>query len=145
MENGKILWPAWGTPSRPMGVFMDKEHAISLTKFVWVKIKRHQLVPKNYSPDDPTLKDYWRQRRSKTSSTGHRFRQLFMRQNGICHVCQQHLENGEEVHIHHVVSKKHGGTDDLANLRLVHLYCHHQIHSASAPLGVRELLEPCTG
>jgi N-terminal domain of reverse transcriptase/HNH endonuclease len=33
--------------------------------------------------------------------------------------------------------KRHGGTDDLANLRLVHHTCHRQIHSISAPLGVR--------
>jgi hypothetical protein len=40
--------------------------------------------------------------------------------------------------------KKHGGTDDVANLRLVHHNCHRQIHSSSAPLGVRRWLEPCT-
>jgi hypothetical protein len=43
-----------------------------------------------------------------------------------------------------VIPKKHGGTDDVANLRLVHHHCHRQIHSSSAPLGVRRLLEPCT-
>ncbi|MGH8068790.1 MAG: HNH endonuclease [Candidatus Entotheonellia bacterium] len=36
------------------------------------------------------------------------------------------------------------GTDDPANLRLVHAYCHRQLHSTSAPLGVRRLLAPCT-
>ena len=34
--------------------------------------------------------------------------------------------------MHHVVPKQHGGTDDLANLRLVHHTCHRQIHSTSA-------------
>ena len=59
--------------------------------------------------------------------------------------CHQHLENGEETHIHHVVPKKDGGTDDLVNLWLVHLICHRQIHSSSPPLEVRRLLEPSTG
>jgi 5-methylcytosine-specific restriction endonuclease McrA len=60
----------------------------------------------------------------------------------LCPGCHQHLENGEETHIHHVIPKQHGGKEDLVNLRLVHRNCHHQIHSIRAPLGVRRLLEP---
>ncbi|MGH8066899.1 MAG: HNH endonuclease signature motif containing protein [Candidatus Entotheonellia bacterium] len=44
-----------------------------------------------------------------------------------------------------MVPKQQGGTDDLANLRLVHHTCHRQIHSTTTPLGARRLLEPCTG
>ena len=124
-------------------VFMDKISGAVLMKFSWVRIRRHALVPRDYSPDDPTLQDYWRQRRTKTScATGYRYRRVFSHQSGICPVCHQHLENGEELHFHHVVPKKLGGTDDLDNLRLVHYYCHRQIHNNNAPLGVRQLLEP---
>ncbi len=126
-------------------VFQDKGRNATLRKFAWTKIIRHRLVPKTSSPDDPTLQDYWKKRRAKPQVTAHRRRQLVQRQQGICPVCHQHLENGEELHIHHVVPKKSGGKDDLANLRLVHATCHRQIHSNSAPLGVRRLLEPCTG
>lgn len=126
-------------------VFMDKTHGSSLIKFAWVKIQRHAMVPSTYSPDDPTLQDYWRQRRTKTQTTGHRYRKLFANRKSICPVCHQHLENGEEMHMHHVIPKQRGGTEALENLRLVHLNCHRQIHSKSAPLGVRQLLEPCTG
>jgi RNA-directed DNA polymerase len=125
-------------------VFQDKERNGTLRKFAWTKIVRHRLVPTTYSPDDPTLQDYWQQRRAKPQVTAFRRRQLVQRQQGICPVCHQHLENGEELHIHHVVPKNSGGKDDLANLRLVHPNCHRQIHSNSAPLGVRRLLEPCT-
>jgi hypothetical protein len=59
-------------------------------------------------------------------------------------VAKQQLENGEETHLHHVVSKKHGGTDDLVNLRLVHHNCHRQTHSNQMQLEVRQLLEPDT-
>jgi hypothetical protein len=55
------------------------------------------------------------------------------------------LENGEELRTHHVIPKKLGGTDALDNLRLLHLYCHRQIHSNKAPLGVCQLLEPWWG
>jgi RNA-directed DNA polymerase len=124
---------------------MDKTRGASLRKFSWVKIKRHVMVTKDYSPDDPTLQDYWQQRRAKTLSTDARYRKLLKQQAGICPVCHQHLENGEELHAHHVIPKKLGGTDALDNLRLLHLYCHRQIHSNKAPLGVRQLLEPWCG
>lgn len=126
-------------------VFQDKVRHATLRKFAWTKIVRHRLVRSTSSPDDRTLQDYWQQRRAKPQVTGYRRRQLVQRQQGICPVCHQHLENGEGLHIHHVVPKKSGGKDDLANLRLVHQNCHLQIHSSRAPLGVRRLLEPCTG
>lgn len=137
----------WGRPAghRDRWVFMDKSRHATLRKFAWTKIVRHRLVPKNYSPDDPDLQGYWCQRRSRTTAADYRYRQLFQQQNGLCPACHQPLENGEEMHIHHVLPKKHGGTDDLVNLRLVHLNCHRQIHSSSPPLGVRRLLEPSTG
>ena len=39
-------------------------------KFAWTKIVRHRLVPTTYSPDDPTLQDYWRQRREQNPQPG---------------------------------------------------------------------------
>ncbi|HEY5870165.1 MAG TPA: group II intron maturase-specific domain-containing protein [Candidatus Tectomicrobia bacterium] len=135
----------WGHtigPRQDRWVFLDKVRHATLRKFAWTKIVRHRLVPTTYSPDDPTLQDYWRQRRARTHATAPRYRQLFQRQKGLCPGCHQHLENGEETHIHHVIPKQHGGKEDLVNLRLVHRNCHHQIHNIRAPLGVRRLLEP---
>ena len=135
----------WGHtigPRQDRWVFLDKVRPATLRKFAWTKIVRHRLVPTTSSPDDPTLQDYWRQRRTRTHATASPYRQLFQRQKGLCPSCHQHLENGEETHIHHVIPKQHGGKDDLVNLRLVHRNCHHQIHSSKAPLGVRRLLEP---
>lgn len=137
----------WGSSigHRDRWVFQDKARKGTLRKFAWTQIVRHRLGPSTYSPDDPALQDYWRQRRAKPRVTTFRRRQLVQRQQGVCPVCHQHLENGEDLHIHHVVPKKSGGKDDLANLWLVHHTCHRQIHSNRAPLGVRRLLEPCTG
>ena len=125
-------------------IFQDKVRHGTLRKFAWTKIIRHRLVPKTHSPDDPTLQEYWQQRRAKPKVATYRRRELFQRQQGVCPVCRQHLENGEELHVHHVVPKKNGGNDDPANLWLVHHNCHRQLHSNSAPLGVRRLLEPRT-
>jgi RNA-directed DNA polymerase len=136
----------WGRTSghQDRWVFMDKERHATLRKFAWTPIIRHRLVPKTYSPDDPDLQDYWQQRRQRTAIQEYHYRRLFQRQEGVCPICRQHLENGEETHIHHVVPKKHGGTDDLVNLRLVHHNCHRQIHSHQSPLEVRRSLEPDT-
>ena len=125
-------------------VFQDKERQGTLRTCAWTTISRHRLVPTTYSPDDPTLQDSWSPRWQNTHDTAGRAGHLARRQHGHCPVCHQALDNGEEVHIHHVRPKRHGGTEDLANLRLVHHTCHRQIHSSSAPLGVRRLLEPCT-
>jgi len=116
-------------------VFMDKETGSTLRKFAWTRIVRHRMVPQNYSPDDPSLKDYWQQRRMRDAPEKRQQRALFRQQHGLCPVCHQPLGNGEELHVHHEVPKHSGGTDDLANLRLLHRYCHHQLHSLSRTSG----------
>lgn len=126
-------------------VFQEKQRHGTLRKFAWTKIIRHRLVPTTYAPDAPTLQDYWAQRRSRAHATAGRAGQLARRQQGLCPVCHQALANDEDLHVHHVVPKQHGGTDDRAHLRLAHHNCHRQMHSTSAPLGVRRGLEPCPG
>ncbi len=123
--------------------FQDKARKATLRKFAWTRMVRHRLVPKTSSPDAPTLQD-WRQRRNRPHALAEHQRPLDTRQQGRCPVCHQALDKGEELHVHHVRSKKHGGTDQLTNLRLVHASGHRQLHSISAPLGVRRWLEPCT-
>ena len=137
----------WGQtrgPRRDRWVFQDHERHATLRQFAWTRMVRHRLAPKTYSPDDPPLQDYWRQRQSRPQALADRPRHLASRQQGCCPVCLQGLENGAALHVHHVLPKQHGGTDDLANLCLVHANCHRQSHSRSAPLGVRRWLEPCT-
>src|SRR6266571_8992171 len=58
----------WGHtigPRQDRWVFVDKVRHATLRKCAWTKIIRHRLVPTTYSPDDPTLQDYWRQRRTR--------------------------------------------------------------------------------
>jgi hypothetical protein len=44
-------------------------------------------------------------------------------------VCKDHLENGEEIHQHHLKPKDEGGKDDLEYYVLVHMYCHQAEHA----------------
>ena len=101
-----------------------------LPKASWVPILRHVIVRHDSSPDDGTLRDYWeyrlRQRIERLDNA--KRRQLARHQRGKCLNCLDSLDNGEELHIHHIIPRARGGTDNMSNLMLLHLYCHHQQH-----------------
>lgn len=52
---------------------------------------------------------------------------LFVRYKGICVVCEQKLNNGEKVEIHHIKPKKLKGTNSIRNLQPLHRLCHIKI------------------
>jgi RNA-directed DNA polymerase len=96
----------------------------------WIPIIRHINVRHDASPDDGPLKGYWEWRELKKLDLLHtqRLRILARQQQGKCHSCRDSLNNGEELHVHHQVPKSQGGTDQLHNLSVIHLYCHQQRH-----------------
>jgi 5-methylcytosine-specific restriction endonuclease McrA len=49
---------------------------------------------------------------------------VIARDGGVCCLCGQ---SGADT-AHHVVEKRKGGSDDLANLRAVHRGCHNRLH-----------------
>lgn len=111
-------------------VFMDKSTGGFLWKHAWTKIQRHWLVPKNASPDNPELRDYWRNRQARKQPFIYGVKvNLYKRQKGYCPLCDQELDNGEQLHVHHIQPKAEGGDNKLANLRLLHANCHRQLHS----------------
>jgi RNA-directed DNA polymerase len=111
-------------------VFGDKHTGWYLLKFSWFTIERHVLVRAQASPDDPRLRDYWRERElAKAGRLDSRKRRLAQRQRGVCWHCGMSLFNDEELHIHHREPRRMGGADTESNLVLVHLYCHQQLHS----------------
>lgn len=98
-------------------------------KFAWFKIERHILVRGNASPDDPGLRPYWKRReKTKVRLLPLQGQKIARVQDGRCRVCGASLFNEEEIQAHHLEPRRRGGTDDLSNLTLVHLYCHQQIH-----------------
>lgn len=110
-------------------VFGDKQSGRFLLKFSWFKITRHALVKGTASPDDPSLREYWWERRKvnflRLSDSDVK---LAEKQDWRCPVCGMDLNNGEELHRHHKIPKGKGGQDSYSNRELVHLYCHHQRH-----------------
>ncbi|WP_320408678.1 group II intron reverse transcriptase [Candidatus Williamhamiltonella defendens] len=111
-------------------VFMDKSNGGFLWKHAWTKIQRHWLVTKNASPDNPELRDYWRHRQARKQPFIYGVKvNLYKRQKGYCPLCDQELDNGEQLHVHNIQPKAEGGDNKLANLRLLHANCHRQLHS----------------
>ncbi len=114
-------------------VFGDKQSGNYMLKFSWTKIKRHALVSKRASPDDPSLQEYWAKRNKKSQKSeavkwNAKQEQVAYKQNYNCTVCKQSLFNNEELHMHHIVPRCEGGKDTLDNLVWVHLFCHHKVH-----------------
>ena len=111
-------------------VFGNKLSGRCLLKLSWTPIERHTLVKGTSSPDDPALKDYWtKRRRCNTKNLPSRKKGLARTQKGLCSHCQSTLFNGEELHIHHLKGRREPDSEELCNQRLVHLYCHQQIHA----------------
>lgn len=114
-------------------VFGNKKSGNYITKFAWTKIVRHSLVSKKSSPDDPSLKEYWKKRNKKSNKSDVEIfnkKQAFIagKQDFKCPVCGQTLFNNEPLHLHHIIPRNKGGKDTVNNLVWLHLYCHHKTH-----------------
>ncbi|MBP2050701.1 hypothetical protein J2Z21_003640 [Streptomyces griseochromogenes] len=131
-------------------VFGDRDSGAFLPKFSWTKIIRHYVVQGAASPDDPSLQDYWRERRRKKAAPPMDKTSLVLavRQRGLCPLCRQPLIAGAEyepdsprewinwfaaskkaLHKHHFAYRRDGGSNERKNLRLVHSECHRQHHA----------------
>lgn len=129
----------WGRfqPSRDdKWVFGNKANGNYITKFAWIKIKRHELIEKTNSPDNPELREYFAKRKKKldkleSEKFNARWRNIAIQQNFTCPHCQQSLFNGESTEIHHIIPRALGGSDYTNNLVILHYYCHKAQHKVA--------------
>jgi len=120
----------WGNHrDKDMWVFGNKD--LYMLKFSWTLIKRHTMVRRDASWDDPELETYWNERKIREiEAMLNAFKRRIAKQQGyVCPVCKDHLANDEELHEHHLIQRSEGGGDDTANVRLVHYYCHQAAHA----------------
>lgn len=90
---------------------------------------RSQLIERVLS-HQPWRAQYWERRNTKRhAELSGKQRALAKRQKGECFWCGETVHNDEYLHVHHVESRRLGGSDALFNLRLMHLYCHQQLHA----------------
>lgn len=109
-----------------------KDKTLTLFKLPDLPISRHVKVKDTASPDDPQLAAYWRSRQTQYGKTywdcGSKLYNIAHNQSWSCPVCGEHLFNGEQLHTHHVVPVKDGGTDREENLVHLHSSCHQHLH-----------------
>lgn len=110
----------------------DVNQIITVFKLTTIPISRHVKVKGMASPDDPQLTSYWESRQTQYGKTywasGSKYLKVAKNQEWKCPVCGEHLFNGEELHTHHIVRVKDGGTDTEENLVHLHKTCHKHIH-----------------
>jgi RNA-directed DNA polymerase len=97
-----------------------------------VAIKRHVKVISQANPYDPAYCAYFdaRQKRNMRIVIAEKepLRTLYKKQKGICPICQQSITAENGWHVHHIMPKAKGGTDEISNLVLLHPNCHRQYH-----------------
>lgn len=118
----------WFTRNGDRWVFGNED--LMMNKFAWFPIERHVLVQRGACWDDPDLTTYWLERSKKiTLLMLTSFQKVLAKQqNYVCPVCGGSLGNDEELHQHHVVRRRDGGTDRPENQQLLHLFCHLAVH-----------------
>jgi RNA-directed DNA polymerase len=109
---------------------------LDLIKTSATPIRRHIKVKALANPYDPQWETYFEerfQRHFEQEHHGNRVKYLHHLQDGKCRVCGQKLTKQEKWHVHHIVWRVNGGTDDSSNLVLIHADCHMQLHSRANP------------
>jgi RNA-directed DNA polymerase len=106
---------------------------VSLINASDMPIRRHVKIKGNANPFDPAWEWYFedRLRRSMMDSLRGKkqLQSLWRRQKGRCPNCGELIREETGWHVHHRLPKASGGTDDPANLVLLHPNCHRQLHS----------------
>ena len=106
---------------------------LQLVRAADVAIKRHIKIRGDANPYDPEDECYFDQRLRMKWLMGEKgvgkLRRLWLQQAGICPLCQQKLTNKAECELHHIVRRVDGGSDNLANLVLLHPNCHQQVRN----------------
>lgn len=115
-----------------------KNKTFTLFKLAGIPISRHVKVQDKASPDDPQLASYWHKRQTQYGKTywdkGSKLYNVAMNQDWSCPVCGEHLFNGEQLHTHHIVPVKDGGSDKQENLVHLHSQCHQNLHMGKRSL-----------
>ncbi|MCX2829904.1 group II intron reverse transcriptase/maturase [Bacillus pseudomycoides] len=99
-------------------------------KMIWTPIIRHIGVKYKNSPDNPELTHYFIKRDRIDFDNNNTLARIKIakKQKYICPICEEALQNGEALEVHHKVPKAYGGTNEYSNLQLLHIPCHIQYH-----------------
>ena len=131
-------WAVRRHPNKPISWTFNKyyekvkktKNFRGLYKINETPIVRYVKVKGNASPDNPDLKEYWKDRKMKISkilyAKGGKLYKIAEYQNWKCETCGNWLMNDEEINIHHIDRNRQN--NDVSNLQLLHETCHYQKH-----------------
>ncbi len=109
--------------------FHDKQ--AKLVKPDAIPVTRYAKVIGKHSPYDPTLREYWTERKKRQVGRETHVKQRLMlhqKQGYRCVLCTIPFVPGEDIETDHILPTRQGGPDDIKNKRLVHPWCHRQRH-----------------
>jgi RNA-directed DNA polymerase len=128
-------------------VFGHRDSGAYLPKLAWTPIVRHCMVTGTASPDDPSLAQYWADRRRRNKPPlGNTTLRLLQAQNGRCPLCGDHLLHVDRepasprewerwltgtrtaIAKHNLVANRGPGTPD--DIRLTHVSCYRRTTGA---------------
>jgi RNA-directed DNA polymerase len=114
----------------------EKPRFTGLPCLASLPIVRHTKIKGDANPFDPEWEEYFEQRETNAMKKkgSSKLNNLWLRQGGVCPICQQRIHvTEEEWALHHIVPKVRGGTDTMDNLIVLHGNCHRQLHSQYKP------------
>ena len=111
--------------------FAEKDKALAtLTSFTK---KPHVKIDGSRNPYNPEDEDYFDARLARKMASDLKGRRklawLWYWQEGLCPCCNQKITKATGWHIHHVVKRSNGGSEQMGNLQLLHPNCHRQHHA----------------
>jgi RNA-directed DNA polymerase len=122
----------WGQVlAHPGSDWTFKGQSAHMRCHAWTPIKRHIMVQRWASWDDPDREGYWAERKKHEAInflTSFQ-KKIAERQKWVCPTCGDWILNGEEWHEHRIIPGSQGGKYTQDNILLVHLYCHQAEHS----------------
>jgi RNA-directed DNA polymerase len=86
----------------------------------------HTPLKLSRNPYDPNDKEYFEKRIEKRVLAKFRAA-VYRRHNNICPICNQSLNNGENIELHHIKPAKDGGKYKLNNIVPLHQICHQKV------------------
>ena len=126
---GKRHWVFTGEVENKKGETLS----VHLYQAAKTSIRRHRLIRGDANPYDPVWEAYFDERIGlKWHQSWLKRRKLialWQRQEGKCPICDQKITKETGWHVHHILYRVYGGTDEPSNLLLLHPNCHRQMHS----------------
>lgn len=121
-----------GHTSKAQSNWGFSENGFELTLLKGITLENYSSVGYGRNPFSPSDKEYYLERKSKSIIKKDSLMQaLFTRQKGLCPKCEENLaatDWEEPLYVHHLVSRKKGGSDSITNLVLLHKGCHYSVH-----------------